>query len=196
LLAGRGDWDLVHLNRAYAPTTGNGAVRQTGEPTTDQHGLLNFDLNTSAPYKALMAQHVKAMLHDGLLHWHQNMVSSATVDQEVRSNLIRNEAADRSNLARLRDSLGVRPSSFPMTDTLGLVLDEYDRMRMRDMFIGQVKNVAYHTDRYTNPRTLQQRITKTITGKIKPGDKDDMYMALTIGLMGMMHAYGANHVHL
>ncbi len=196
MLLARGSWGLVHLGRAYATTAPHGADRQTGEPTTDQNGLLNFDLNTSAPYKALMAQHVKALLNDGLLHWHQDMVSSATVDQEVRANLILNEASDRTNLVRLRDTLGVRPARFAPADTFTAVLEEFDRMRMRNMFVGQIKNIAYHTHRHTNPRTLNRSVTKTISGKIKAGDKDDMYMALTIGLMGMMHAYGPNHTHL
>lgn len=183
-----GPYTLVHLNKAYAKTARGGVAHMTGEPASDPNGLLSFDLNTSRAYKALMAEHVKALMADDLLHWHRDLVSSATPDTEVRANLLRGEAADRSNLARLRENLGVRPAPLPSQDRFDAVIDEYDRVRMRGMFLAQFKNVAYKTMRRIDPRTLDMKVSKTITGKIKGGDKDDLYMALTIGLMGALHA--------
>lgn len=192
LRQGLGTYSLVHANKAYGGSAPRGINRQTGDPSSDANGILNFDLNTSAAYKSLMAEHVKALLADGLLHWHRDMVCSATPDVALRGNLLRGEAADRSNLVRLRENLGVRPASVPSLDRFDHVLEEYDRLRMREAFLKQVKNIGYKTKVHHNPHTLERSVTKTITGKFKNGDKDDM-SACPHSHVDFMQVHGADH---
>ncbi len=137
--AGLGSWKLVHNNKAYATTARRGVNRQTGEAETDPDGTLNLDLNTSNAYKQLMAQHVSTLLADGLLHWHRDLVSSATIDEEVRGSVVALDGG--GSLATLRTRLGIRPpvSHLPMHDTLARALDEYDRRRMSEQFVKQAR---------------------------------------------------------
>ncbi len=62
---------------------------------------------------------------------------------------------------------------------------------------------------HVNPRTLARSVTRAINGKVRhgprcrpsyplaqiKGDKDDMYMAMTIGLMGALYTFGNTTTH-
>ena len=73
-------------------------------------------------------------------------------------------------------------------------MDEYDRRRMRELFVAQLRRMSFKTKVTINPKTGEPRVKKSVTGKLGK-EKDDAYMSLTIGLMGAVVWYQGMNEH-
>ena len=176
------DFENLYLDRAARTR-----AREDGTGN-DESGLFYPGLRTSHKNKFQTAELLKNFLAKDRLFWHQNAACYSMPQPHYEVMLTKNQV-DLTPAVLWRQLYPTADGAVPGSiQSIQDVLQYHQRDVTTRAMLEQFANISYRPK--SKIADNGERIVKySITGKVKDGDKDDLYMAASIALLGAVWFY-------
>jgi hypothetical protein len=179
--------ELLYLDRAAASRRRDDGM---GRPQ-DEAGLLYPGLRTSARFKRVVCEAIATyLLKRQQLHWHRAAVCYAARDADYERQLTHDgRLRDPQAVAQERGLQPQAAADGPVEfRTLADVFEVDQRHHLQRVLVEQFKRMNYKPVPFRHPDGTRDYKYK-ITGKIRDGDQDDLFMGLAIGILAAIFYY-------